>query len=81
MQEGEQKLVLDQQIPEVVTQPKGCLQIMANEQPPHFFTDSAPFFGIFDVCSMSQKMLLSGAKCTTNRILPKGFTSVDCEFV
>lgn len=36
MQEEEQKLVLIQQIPDAVTQPKGCLQIMPNEQPPHF---------------------------------------------
>lgn len=37
MKEEEQKLVLDQQISEVVTQSKGCLQIMANRKQSFFF--------------------------------------------
>lgn len=37
VKEEEQKLVLDQQISEVVTQSKGCLQIMANRKQSFFF--------------------------------------------
>lgn len=53
MKEEEQKLVLDQQISEVVTQSKGCLQIMANRKQSFFFLNGNQFSFLVCVFGMS----------------------------